>query len=259
MQLFDRRFLGVIAALSLITGVLWFVQDRLQPRVVYKAPALEETPTETAPAPGTGVAHSVSGEVATIQFKPLPARVFIEVPFASQAPLGDWGMPYQEACEEASLILVHHFLEQMPLTREVMDAEIKRMVAYEMEELGSDADIGAEETAVVAEKFYGYRATVTYDPGIDDIRRELAFGNPVIVPLAGRDIGNPYYSGEGPWYHMLVIIGYDTKYFITNDVGTRRGASYKYRQQVLYDAIHDWTGVKEDILNGRKAMIVLTK
>ena len=247
----SARSTKLIVILALLAGVTWFVRDNLQPRIVYKAP-----PEQVSSEPGS--ASSVPG-VAEEPEKSLPPRVLIEVPFASQAPLGNWDMPYQEACEESSMILVHHYWEQLPMSPEIMDVEILKVVAYEGDELGFHADTNAEEMATVAQKFYGHSATVTYDMTINDIKRELAKGNPVIVPLAGRDLGNPYYSGAGPWYHVLVIIGYDTKYFITNDVGTKRGAGYKYRHEVLFDAIHDWTGQKEDIRSGRKAMVVLTK
>ncbi|NOS68166.1 MAG: hypothetical protein HOO67_07475, partial [Candidatus Peribacteraceae bacterium] len=86
---------------------------------------------------------------------------------------------------------------------------------------------------------------------------------PVVIPAAGRDLGNPYFSGEGPWYHALTIIGFEEGWtgdkFIVNDPGTKRGSQYKYDVDVLVSAIHDWTGVKEDIRNGRKAMVIIER
>lgn len=190
----------------------------------------------------------------------IPPSITLAVPFASQAPKGDWGDPYQEACEEASLILVKHFLEGTGVNADVMDREILDIVAWETEN-GYGQDVTINELAVVAQQYYGLQAEVIEggDVTIDRIKRELALGNPVIVPLAGRELGNPYYSGEGPWYHMLVITGYDSRNFVTNDVGTRQGASYKYSYDVLFDAIHDWTGVKEEIRNGTKRMMTVRR
>ena len=58
---------------------------------------------------------------------------------------------------------------------------------------------------------------------------------------------------------MLVIIGYDHNDFITNDPGTRRGQEYRYNQDVLLNAIHNWTGIKEETYLGKKVMMVLSK
>jgi hypothetical protein len=70
---------------------------------------------------------------------------------------------------------------------------------------------------------------------------------------------NPYYSGDGPWYHMIVVIGYDGTSFITNDVGTKRGAQYHYTYDTLINAIHDWTGTDDMIATGSKNALVLSK
>ncbi len=189
----------------------------------------------------------------------LPPSVRIQVPFMSQAPHGNWDMPYQEACEEASLILVHHYLQGKPIDPDQMDREILEMVRFEEEELGFGADITMAELAEVARKMYGHDAELFEDFTTDDMKRFLAQGHPIIVPLAGRRLGNPYYSGEGPWYHALVITGYDEKHFITNDVGTRRGERYKFPYDTIYRNIHDWNTVKEDIERGKRVMLVVRR
>ena len=58
-------------------------------------------------------------------------------------------------------------------------------------------------------------------------------------------------------YHNLFLVGYDGDKIIANDPGTKRGESYKYEIDILYNAIHDFTGYLEDMEKGRKAMIVL--
>jgi len=104
-------------------------------------------------------------------------------------------------------------------------------------------------------------------------------GKLVITPTAGRILGSPYYTGLGPIYHMLIIRGYNTKYFITNDVGTRtKGEAYKFKTDVIVNAIHDLplkadgtafrsydeTTVSdaekaEKMLTGAKRILILTK
>jgi hypothetical protein len=89
------------------------------------------------------------------------------------------------------------------------------------------------------------------------MKKYLAKRKPIIVPAAGRMLGNPYFTAPGPLYHNLVLTGYDGDTIITNDPGTKRGKDYKYDIGTLYGAIHDFTGNKDDIEKGRKAMIIL--
>jgi hypothetical protein len=155
--------------------------------------------------------------------------------------------------------MIHHFLAGETLTAQEADKEILDMVQWENDEFNYSADLTIEELKRVAEDYYKHTGQLFYDFTIDDMKRLLAEGHPLIVPLAGRDVGNPYYSGEGPWYHMLVVMGYDAHNFITNDVGTKRGHNFRFPQERFFNSIHNWTGQKEDIRNGRKAMLVLEK
>lgn len=187
----------------------------------------------------------------------LPVSALIDVPFSPQAPFGNWSLPYQEACEEMSLILVQRYLTNQPLTRTQADEELQRMVAWQLEHLGHYEDTTTDEVRIIAEKFYGRQTRMIDDPSVQDIKRLIANGHPVIIPTAGRELGNPFFTGEGPWYHMLVVIGYDEENFIVHDVGTKRGERYAYEQEHLVHTIHDWTGVKERIADGRRVALVV--
>lgn len=198
--------------------------------------------------------HVETGEVATP-----PTSVTLEVPFTSQAPTGDWNLPYQEACEEASLIMVNYFLKGESLSSSVADREIIDLVEWETEN-GYIVDISAAETGDIAEAYYGLTSQVYYDDeaSLDKIRELLAAGHPVIIPAAGHTLDNPNYSGDGPPYHMVVIIGYDESGFITHDPGTQSGGSYHYSNETIDAAIHDWNGSKSTVDSGRRALLVLT-
>jgi hypothetical protein len=89
---------------------------------------------------------------------------------------------------------------------------------------------------------------------LDDVRAEIAAGHPVLLPTYGRALFNPNFRNGGPNYHMLVAKGYTSMTIITNDPGTRLGADYAYKNDVLWKAIHDYNGGDE--LNGAKVMIV---
>lgn len=230
-----------------------------KPDVIFTKPperASTSSSVQTTSTASSVASVAVASSMQTNTSK--PKSVQIDVPFASQAPLGNWSDPYQEACEEASLILVHYYLEGKKMTPELMDKEIIDIVAWETAH-GYGHDVTMDELAVIAREYYGHDAEVVTDVSVAAIGDRISSGQPVILPLAGRDLGNPYYSGEGPWYHALVVTGYDGSRFITNDVGTKRGEDYPYAYDVLIDAIHDWTGVKEEINQGAKKMLIVTE
>lgn len=189
----------------------------------------------------------------------LPEEINIAVPFTSQAPYAVWDHLHDEACEEASLIMLDAFYRGVKsISKEEAELAIQDLIKWEKEKYGYFEDTTSEQGVEMLEKFFKLSgAKVVYDITIDDIKKELAQGRPVVVPAAGKLLKNPYFRGGGPLYHMLVIKGYtkDNR-FITNDPGTRRGADFTYQAEALYNAIHDWREDR-DILQGRKAMIVV--
>ncbi len=195
----------------------------------------------------------------TNESKVPPNTVLLDVPFTSQAPFANWSMPYQEACEEAALIMARAYLENHNLNPESMDKQILAMVEWEkLNKYPIDLDI--KEVAEIAKSLYNFKSEIYYDRdvSIENIKKILALGHPIIIPAAGQLLGNPNFTGAGPAYHMLVIVGYDENNFITNDPGTRHGKNYRYSYGTLLNAIHDWNGSKNTIKKGRKAMLILT-
>jgi hypothetical protein len=217
--------------------------------------------TRITPTPKYSSSPKVSTSVAAF------AGINLAVPFSPQAPFGDWSLPYEDACEETSAILVDAYYRNKALTADIVNQEILAVVAWEKIKFGYYENTSAAETAVILREYFGYkRVDVLYNITIDDIKNQILAGRPVIVPLDGRLLGNPYYTQPGPVYHMLVIKGITKDgNFITNDVGTRRGQNYVYNSQVLFDAIHDapkggpaWPADPEAyIKTGNKAMIVV--
>jgi hypothetical protein len=195
----------------------------------------------------------------------IPISVNLKVPFVSQAPLRDWGMPYQEACEEASMISVSRYFNGGSLNAEDVNSELLALVDWE-EENDYSIDVNVREVRDILLEYFGLEARLEYDVTIGRIKYELFQGNSIIIPTAGRMLGNPYFSGDGPIYHMLVIRGYDSRSFITNDVGTNtKGDGFKYKYQTIIDSIHDWDhtlardGMTEDeMAMGEKVMIVIS-
>ncbi len=196
----------------------------------------------------------------------LPSSVLLKVPFGSQAPFSNWDELHGEACEEASMIMVDQFLAgKTSITPHTMEQEILDLVEWETK-AGYKIDSTADEVVTILKKYFNISSHTVTDVSLERIKQELANGKPIIIPAAGRLLGNPNFTGEGPIYHMLVLRGYDDakKEFITNDPGTRKGEQYRYKYSVFLNAIHDWDHgraqggmTNEEIAQGRKVMIVI--
>lgn len=227
-----------------------------------------DIPQEQGPAP-TEVPRINLEPVPSLTPAPRPREINLSVPFSAQAPHGNWELPYQETCEETSAMLVDGFWSEREFTPDTAAAELRELVAWSQERFGFYFHTTVEQTAIILREYYGYDdVRVQHDITIDDVRRELAAGRPVILPAAGQLLGNKYFRQPGPVYHMLVAKGYtDDGRIITNDVGTRRGHNFIYDEDVLFNAIHDaptggdsWPpGVDpaEYILTGGKSMITV--
>ncbi|MBU1149083.1 C39 family peptidase [Patescibacteria group bacterium] len=203
------------------------------------------------------VDYSAPPRIAKTTVKLVTEYVNLFVPFTSQAPLEIWDDLHKEACEEAAVLQVASFWQNISsLTSQEAEEQLQSIVDFELNQYGFFEDTNAAQTADLINDYYQFSQTdVYYDISIEEIKEELAAGFPVIVPTAGRQLLNPYFQVPGPLYHMLVIRGYQENEFITNDNGTKRGEQYLYDQELLWSAIHDFN--QGDTENGRKAMIVI--
>lgn len=204
-------------------------------------------PVENINYGGFGNANSTSNRNtnttnANTSVTPIAVEKNLAVPFTSQAPSANWDQDHEEFCEEATVVMVGRFFDNRGFTSTAdAEAALQQVKKWQVDTLGFYYDTTAEETARAIESIYDLTVTLKKNPTIDDIRRALSDNKLVIVPTAGRELGNPNFKAPGPIYHNLVIRGYtkDGK-FITNDPGTRKGNAYVYSQSVIMNAMHDW-------------------
>lgn len=262
------KFFLTVAGVVMVVGVLVRLsvsQSKLPLPSVSPTPITQASPALTPPASTlplttptltptpTHVSVSPTSTPTPIN-SALPEKVFLDVTFLVQAPKANWDPPHEEACEEAALVMVKYYLDQQALVEDDGDREMLKMADWEAAN-GYGLSVTLEELRQIAQKYYGIsNGKVKTDISVEDIKRELAAGRPVIVPLAGRQLRNPYFTPPGPIYHMLVIKGYDSDGFITNENGIRQGKDYRYSFDTLYQAIHDYN--PEDINKGAKAYLV---
>lgn len=217
-------------------------------------PPPEVLSSSSAPHISSSVVSSVAVPDTSVR-----AAVNWDVPFTSQAPLANWDEVHQEACEEASVLMVLRYFQGKLLgTPEEANKDIEALVERNTA-LGFPVDsTAAEIITLIHDQDPSLSSELVKDPTADDIKNILSAGKLIIVPAAGQQLGNPYFTAPGPRYHMLVLRGYTPDgYVITNDPGTKRGKQYVYSWNVLLDAIHDWNG--GDVENGAKVVVVVGK
>ena len=210
-----------------------------------------------------GVAHEdeVTGEQNVLEPEPtsakeLPKEIYLTVPFTSQAPEKNWDQPWQDACEEAAVLMVDAYYKKYGVSPLFAKDEMQKMVDWE-EVQGWGTSIPADRV----QELYAYFSDgthdmhVVYDPTIRQIKTHLSLGNPVIALARGKSLKNPYFSNGGPEYHALVIIGYTEDGFVTHDPGTSRGAGFVYSFETLMGALHDWNN--GNVQSGESVILVL--
>src|SRR3989338_3927208 len=145
------------------------------------------------------------------------ASINLAVPFTPQAPFATWDHTHQETCEEAALYMVHEFYARRSaglIPPEEAEAVLLDMVEREIDLFGFFEDTTVAEMAQFATAYYGYtNVEILENPSVDELKRVLDQGYPIIVPVSGRTLANPYYSGEGPLYHAIVLKGYTEEGF----------------------------------------------
>lgn len=246
-----RRLLCAVlfVVLVLITSIVsYLISQRSQQKPITNEVATDVTLDQPIDTPS----EIQTDEKIEPVVNTLPDSVKITMWFASQAPYGDWSEPWQNACEEASIIIVRHYLISVPLDKDIMHNEILQLVDWQNQNWSGNNNLTSEETLLLAQSNYGLNGKVIYDYSVDQIKQYIVDGIPVIIPADGRLLGNPNFRNGGPEYHMLVIKGYNQTQFITNDPGTRKGENYLYTFDTIIKSIKNPAG-------GAKSVLVLYK
>lgn len=208
--------------------------------------------TAAEPRPDTDGSPEVAAPAAA-----RPASYNLKVLFIPQAPFKVWDATHEDTCEEASMLMLKTYVDGTDaMTLDDMERKLQDIITYEQDKYGDFRSTDAERTAEVMRDHLGLRgAEAVTIASLDDVKREIAAGRPVMLPAAGKLLKNPNFKNGGPLYHMLLAKGYTSSRIITNDPGTRLGADYAYDDDVLWNAIHDWNG--GDVEHGAKVMIVV--
>lgn len=174
------------------------------------------------------------------------STVLLKVPYTSEIPNGSWIKPWNNACEEASIVMVKgYYFGYETITKQIAINDMSPLFKIEDKIFGSNADTDAARTAKLINDYTDFTATIKENPTVEEIKNELVEGRPVIAMLNMKNIVTPNhrFRAGGSYYHVLVIIGYDdtTGEFITNDNGNAiTGAGYRYKYTDILKNLHDF-------------------
>lgn len=195
----------------------------------------------------------------------LPDKHLIKTTFVPQSPEKNWDQPWQDACEEASLLTVDYYYKNITsVDSETIKNDLLKIFDFETQQSFTH-DVNIDQMSFVAQKYLKYTPKIINNPSVEDIKTYISQDIPIIVPANGKTLyqENKHFKDGGPYYHNLVILGYDdkTQKFIVHDVGTQFGAYFKYSYTLLIESIHDFpvSKNKEDINQGDKKVLILLK
>lgn len=186
----------------------------------------------------------------------IPQQINLAVPFTSQAPEKIWSEPWQDACEEAAVLMLDAYYKKYKLNILFSKDEILKMVKWEEETKEWERSIEIEKIQELVNYYTKTsKSKIIEDPTVEQIKQYIAAGTPVYVVADGKILPNPHFQNGGPVYHALIIRGYTETEFITNDPGTQFGANFRYKYNDLMNSIRDWNGGEVKI--GRRVVLVL--
>ncbi|HEY4505988.1 MAG TPA: C39 family peptidase [Candidatus Paceibacterota bacterium] len=182
------------------------------------------------------------------QFEARPQVVILPVPFIRQTPDGDWSYPWNNACEEAVIMMAERFYQGD--TRETISGTETRELLpplFKIQEKiwGSNKDSNAERTLRIIKEFDGaFDATIKTNPTLEELKAELKAGHPIISLHYGIGLDNPehIYVKNGSGYHMILLVGYDddTREFLANDPEGPSGRNWRYSYDTIMETLGDY-------------------
>jgi uncharacterized protein YvpB len=168
------------------------------------------------------------------------SSALLSVPFICQAPLQteeNWKY-HEESCEEAAVLQAYLYETGQTMTKQQANEEILKMIEWEKGFFGEHRDIYADDVKKLINGYYEIpmdKIEIVYKATLENIKNFVSQGHPVIVPIMGNILKNPYYPYPG--YHMLTVIGFTEDKIITNDNGTRHGEKYSYNNDIFLEAM----------------------
>lgn len=244
--------LGLILLFLLVGASWYFLSNEKKPN---EPPKVTATELKAEEKPSTNEIKEPEPPKEPV----IPPQAVLSVPYTVQAPFTNWKV-HEESCEEAAVLMYNYYLMGKGfgggnvIPEATADKELRAMRSWQLAHWGKEWDLNLTEVGKLAAEYYGYKYEVTEDITAENIKKAIAGGHPVLVPVMTHGLKNPHY-GRNTTYHILVIKGYDASGIITNDAGVKEGRDYRYTWNILWQAIDQQTAK----MNQGRDMLVITK
>ncbi|MFH0857191.1 MAG: C39 family peptidase [Candidatus Magasanikbacteria bacterium] len=251
------NIVGIVASIFCILGILFVFREMKQMSTIseqeFAFTYLTRSDFTEAEKPIEGIPQTEEKNIVENA-----KELNLLVPFTSQAPEYNWEQPWQDACEEAALLMLDAYYKEYTLSPFFARDEMLKMIGWETEK-NWGYSIPMEKILELTKEFVTkntkYTPRVIENPTIEIIKEQINKGNPVYVVADGKKLQNPNFTNGGPVYHALIIRGYNETSFITNDPGTRKGENFMYSYKNIMESIHDWND--GNVPNGKAVILVL--
>jgi len=187
----NTKILQWTSAFILAIGLFTLYNHYYQKQVVPPTTSVEEiieNRVEEPVAPVVGTIEEPLPPPEPVEVKPLPSELNLAAPFYSQAPHGDWSFPWQEACEEASLLLAANVYGKHNWTRDEYNSEILNMVEWQKGKFGTYLDTTVAQTAQIATEYLKLETITHENPTYDDVRKILNKGHFILMFFSGKEL-----------------------------------------------------------------------
>ncbi len=247
----DRASIIVIA-IAIALGLFMLIKPKFT-----SPPKISPSTESSTSTPNTNLDNHTVVKPAELK-----STVTLKVPFTAQAPTSNWDELHNEACEEASAIMAYEYFignKQSVLPAKDVETEISKLTNWQTKNQGYNLDQTSPEVAKMVQSVYNLKVDIA--PNFDEpqIKQALNDGNLIIISFNGRLLGNPNYKAPGPVHHMMVITGYDSKGFIANDPGTKKGQNYHYTYDILHTAAAEWSQEDKTTHADQKIALIISK
>lgn len=195
----------------------------------------------------------------------------LDIKFYSQFPLdiSTWKKyeePYQNFCEEASLLNWYYYLIWKEPNLKEYDKDLLKL--KELEDLLFKwwyKHTSLEETLQLLIAFQGDNQKVFWEiienPAIEIIKENISKGNPIIAPWYWKWLSNNLFLWGGPIYHNLLIKWYTEQNFIVNEVWVSKWDWYNYKINEIMENIHNFDEklYPNNFIEWKKEILILYK